>query len=288
MSNRFGMPRRGSGQRGANEPHRPRDREGLGIRRRGWLGDWLSVLAVRRAGGVKGDSMKCPTCGGWHSGECLYAGGEGPESSVPRQRTVTATKREHTVERRTESVLTVTEEMPVEPPLPAVIEPEPIPEPEAISEPEAPMPQIEAPEATALKVISHVPDDPPDTRELAETALKIYGADPAEFEWEGIFDQMEVLGERIHAYREAKIAADTLLSDWVDRNSVQLRHLGVGSKAVRDLWSTIQQLMWDKRRLEREAQRLCKRESIAVKDLDDMRKVLGIPEVPRPKPPEVK
>lgn len=52
------------------------------------------------------------------------------------------------------------------------------------------------------------------------------------------FDDLSEFGPICERYETAKSITDWMLSRWVERHERSLRHIGVGSKAIQDLWQT--------------------------------------------------
>jgi hypothetical protein len=111
-------------------------------------------------------------------------------------------------------------------------------------------------QASPIKVLSLVPDDPPDIKEASVNLLiqlHTYGCSDREDEgnYEEDWGLLSSLAESIAAYREAKATTDELLREWSSRHTKQLRHIGLNSEPIRDLFREIQGIMWAKRKLER-------------------------------------
>lgn len=51
------------------------------------------------------------------------------------------------------------------------------------------------------------------------------------------------LGEQIARWRSAKKITDEILGDWAERNRDKLRHVGMGSTTIRDLWITVHEMV---------------------------------------------
>lgn len=87
---------------------------------------------------------------------------------------------------------------------------------------------------------------PPAEQVFGDAALtvlrKLWGfqaLDVGEAEWcDYLEDRTELVAESAERYEIAKLITDRMLNGWVVRHRKSLRHIGVGSKAIQDLWKT--------------------------------------------------
>ena len=106
---------------------------------------------------------------------------------------------------------------------------------------------------TTTKVISFIPDDPPELKELAEKCVMAYGQqtkdDDLIQEGQDVLDWIEnlfpKLASRVEFHRMAKQQVDQLLTDWVLRNKPAFKHLGVHSKTIAELWPIVHRMLFD-------------------------------------------
>lgn len=108
--------------------------------------------------------------------------------------------------------------------------------------------QVKEIDAPVESVMSFLPEDAPESMNLLNQAIGLFGRslvrpnpnlDDENYDFDGEYYKLELLGDAIRDYQDAKAEVDSHLSAWVDRNKTQLRHLGVRSKAMQDLWTTV-------------------------------------------------
>jgi len=105
------------------------------------------------------------------------------------------------------------------------------------------------------KLISFIPERCIAEDEIVSKSLEFWGVDHSKFptgdddsiENDGYVDSLtndlSDLAEEVFRHRKVKARVDEALTNWIGRHRRQIRHLGVGSAAVRDLWITVYGLL---------------------------------------------
>ena len=105
--------------------------------------------------------------------------------------------------------------------------------------------QSAEPERTSsLEELSFVPVEGEDFKACALLAVRYWsGAGMSDEQAEEYSDAMTWHGEQARRHIWAKTKTDEVLRAWVKRNLPQLRHVGVRSRAIKDLWFAIHLLV---------------------------------------------
>lgn len=97
-------------------------------------------------------------------------------------------------------------------------------------------------------LISFIPDDNGETTRQLLDRIFAYEAQPNETLeeenlWTAKMEHVFELFDPIHAHRVAKSKVDIPLSDWAHRHRKAIRHLGLKSPAIQDLWNVVHRMI---------------------------------------------
>lgn len=93
----------------------------------------------------------------------------------------------------------------------------------------------------AVQIISHLPKDGDYVDKILDCLhrTELLDIDRQWGDWER---EQEILGNHqteLAHWRAAKETTDLILSYWVDRHKEKLRHVGIGSVVIKDLWKVV-------------------------------------------------
>lgn len=93
-------------------------------------------------------------------------------------------------------------------------------------------------------IISHLPKDGPYVDSMIDAWYEIEVDNPKtndeELAHDAMFERLWERAAEIVHYRKSKVKVDRALSHWADLHKAQLRHIGLGSAAIKDLWRVFQ------------------------------------------------
>jgi hypothetical protein len=105
--------------------------------------------------------------------------------------------------------------------------------------------QAEVPALKQREIQSPIPERTELDSELVNTSISIHCESDTESEskWESDLDRIADLSKEIHTRRLAAKKADKFMRSWITRNYSGIRHIGVKSAPITDLWLSLHQLL---------------------------------------------
>jgi hypothetical protein len=107
-----------------------------------------------------------------------------------------------------------------------------------------PLIELIAPKAIAAPP-SPIPADSPElVQELVDLHVQT-SADGTELEFDREWERICDIGWELRRHREIKAQVDELLGSWIERNRDKLRHVGLNSAPIRELYSVFHAALFD-------------------------------------------